>query len=34
MKVDYILFGKIFCGKCGAGMTGICGTGKQKVKHH
>jgi len=33
-KVDYILFGKIFCGKCGAGMTGICGTSKQKVKHH
>ena len=33
-KVDYILFGKIFCGKCGAGMTGICGTSKQKVRHH
>ena len=33
-KVDYILFGKIFCGKCGVGMTGICGTSKQKVKHH
>ena len=33
-KVDYILFGKIFCGKCGAAMTGICGTSKQKVKHH
>ena len=33
-KVDYILFGKIFCGKCGSGMTGICGTSKQKMKHH
>ena len=33
-KVDYILFGKLFCGKCGAAMTGICGTSKQKVKHH
>ena len=33
-KVDYILFGKIFCGKCGVGMTGICGTSKQRVKHH
>ena len=33
-KADYILFGKLFCGKCGAAMTGICGTSKQKVKHH
>ncbi len=33
-KVDYILFGKIFCGKCGAMMTGVCGTSKQRVKHH
>ena len=33
-KVDYILFGKLFCGKCGAMMTGVCGTSKQKVKHH
>jgi hypothetical protein len=33
-KVDYLLFGKIFCGKCGAHMTGVCGTSKQRVKHH
>ena len=33
-KVDYILFSKLFCGKCGAMMTGVCGTSKQKVKHH
>ena len=33
-KVDYILFGKLFCGKCGTMMTGVCGTSKQKVKHH
>ncbi len=33
-KVDYILFGKIFCGKCGSMMTGVCGTSKQRVKHH
>ena len=33
-KVDYLLFGKIFCGKCGAHMTGVCGTSKQHVKHH
>ena len=32
--MDYILFSKLFCGKCGAAMTGICGTSKQKVKHH
>ncbi len=33
-KVDYLLFEKLFCGKCGAMMTGICGTSKTGVRHH
>ena len=33
-KVDYLLFSKIFCGKCGEMMIGICGTSKAGVKHH
>ena len=33
-KVDYLLFSKIFCGKCGDMMIGLCGTSKAGVKHH
>ena len=33
-KVDYLLFSKIFCGKCGEMMIGLCGTSKAGVKHH
>ena len=30
---DYILTGKLFCGKCNAPMTGKSGTGRSGVKH-
>ena len=33
-KVEYLLFSKIFCGKCGDMMVGICGTSKAGVTHH
>ena len=33
-KVDYLLTEKLFCGKCGALMSGVCGTSKQGVRHH
>lgn len=32
--VEYLLSGKLFCGKCHKGMTGICGTGKGGKKHY
>ena len=33
-KVEYLLFSKIYCGRCGNMMVGICGTSKTGVKHH
>lgn len=33
-KADYILTGKIFCGKCGTGMVGESGTSKTGAKHN
>ena len=33
-KVEYLLFSKLFCGKCGDMMVGICGTSKAGVTHH
>ena len=30
----YLLTGKLFCGKCHSGMTGMCGTGKSGKVHH
>ena len=33
-KVDYLLFGKLFCGKCGTMMVGVCGTSKTGARHH
>ena len=33
-KVDYLLSGKLYCGKCRAGMTGESGTGKHGDKHY
>jgi uncharacterized protein (DUF433 family) len=32
--VEYLLSGKLFCGKCGESMTGISGTGKSGKKHY
>src|SRR5699024_583326 len=32
-KEDYILTGKLFCGKCGKMMIGISGRGKNGAKH-
>ena len=32
--VDYLLSGKLYCGKCSAGMVGESGTGKHGEKHH
>lgn len=32
--VDYLLTDKLFCGKCGAMMVGVSGTGRSGVKHH
>ena len=31
---DYLLTGKLFCGKCDSPMTGMSGTSKSGVKHH
>lgn len=31
---DYLLTGKLFCGKCKSPMVGISGTGKSGAKHH
>ncbi len=33
-KVDYLLTEKLFCGKCGTMMVGVCGTSKTKVRYH
>ena len=33
-KADYLLFSKLFCGRCGDMMTGLCGTGKSGAKHY
>ncbi len=33
-KVDYLLTEKLFCGKCGTGMVGVCGTSKTGTRHH
>ena len=33
-RSDYILTDKLFCGKCGTGMIGEAGTGKQGVKYN
>lgn len=33
-KIEYLLSGKLFCGHCGAKMTGDCGTSKNKTKHY
>ncbi len=33
MNEDYILTGKLFCGKCGAPMIGCSGTGKSGAKY-
>lgn len=32
--VEYLLSGKLFCGKCNATMTGISGTSKTNKKHY
>lgn len=31
---EYLLTGKLFCGNCGEGMVGICGTSKSGVRHY
>ena len=33
-KVDYLLTEKLFCGKCGKMMVGICGTSSTGIRHH
>lgn len=33
MNEDYLLTGKLFCGKCGSPMTGCSGTGKSGAKY-
>lgn len=33
-KTEYLLTEKLFCGKCGAMMVGVSGTGKSGVRHH
>ena len=33
-KVEYLLTEKLFCGKCGAMMVGVCGTSKTGNRHH
>ncbi len=33
-KVDYLLTEKLFCGKCGTMMVGVCGTSKTGVRYH
>ena len=32
--VDYLLYGKAYCGHCGANMVGVSGTSKTGAKHH
>lgn len=32
-KTDYLLTGKLFCGKCGSAMVGVSGTGKHGELH-
>ena len=32
--VDYLLTEKLFCGKCGAMMVGVCGTSRRGTRHH
>ena len=31
---EYLLTGKLFCGHCGKGMIGICGTSKSGARHY
>ena len=33
-KIDFLLTGKLYCGKCQQGMLGISGTSKQGTKHY
>jgi|GEM_PF-541984 len=33
-KTDYILSGKLFCGKCGEMMVGVCGTSRHGTRHY
>ena len=33
-KVDYLLSGKLYCGKCGKGMQGESGSGRNGTKYH
>ncbi len=33
-KVDYLLTEKLFCGKCGSMMVGVCGTSKAGIRHY
>ena len=33
-KVEYLLTEKLFCGKCGAMMVGVCGTSRTGNRHH
>ncbi len=33
-KVKYLLTEKLFCGKCGAMMVGVCGTSRTGNRHH
>lgn len=33
-KTEYLLTEKLFCGKCGAMMVGVSGTGKSGIRHH
>lgn len=33
-KTEYLLTEKLFCGKCGTGMVGACGTSKTGARHY
>lgn len=33
-KVNYLLTEKLFCGKCGTMMVGVCGTSKTGMRYH
>lgn len=33
-EVEYILYGKAYCGHCGANMVGVSGTSKTGARHH
>ena len=33
-KAEYLLTNKSFCGKCGTGMVGVCGTSSAGVRHY